>query len=69
MSLPERKDAFEGKSYYWAQITSRSTRRDQGCALVRRNPGSVKRVEFLILVCLTYELFQSYIERTNSIQV
>jgi hypothetical protein len=29
---------------------SRSTRRDQGCVLVRRNPGSVKREEFVVLV-------------------
>ena len=29
---------------------SRSTRRDQGCVLVRENPGSVKREEFVVLV-------------------
>jgi hypothetical protein len=49
-SLLERKGAFEGKSYYWAKITSQSTRRDQGCVLVRENPGSVKREEFVVLV-------------------
>ena len=38
-----------------------STRRYQGCVLVRENPGLVNRVEFSILVCLTYKLFLEFI--------
>ncbi len=32
--------------YQPSATDSRSTRRDQGCVLVRRNPGSVKRRVF-----------------------
>jgi hypothetical protein len=49
-----RNSTFHSESF-WFLVSgfgySRSTRRDQGCVLVRKNPGSVKQREFEILVC------------------
>ena len=48
--------SIQGKVLFWAEITSWSTRQDQGCVVVCEYLGLVKRIVFFISVCVTYVL-------------